>query len=73
MAPTGWKIHLKRCWEEMMGAIDNPRGVHPNLAAVFEGAFAKIEKIGGDIGTDKRSRKNPRTWADSNSNTMYLD
>ncbi|KAJ6614053.1 hypothetical protein B0H10DRAFT_2046363, partial [Mycena sp. CBHHK59/15] len=56
----------------MMGAIDNPHGVHPNLAAVFEGAFAKIEKIGGDIGTDKRRRKNPRTWADSNSNTMYL-
>ncbi|KAJ6598587.1 hypothetical protein B0H10DRAFT_2085844 [Mycena sp. CBHHK59/15] len=73
MAPTGRKIHLKGCWEEMMGAIDNPRGVHPNLAAVFEGAFAKIEKIGGNIGMDKRRRKNPRTWTDKNSNTMYLD
>ncbi|KAJ6597889.1 hypothetical protein B0H10DRAFT_2086842 [Mycena sp. CBHHK59/15] len=57
----------------MMGAIDNPRRVHPNLVAIFEGAFAKIEKIGGDIGTDKRRRKNLCTWADSNSNTMYLD
>ncbi|KAJ6608001.1 hypothetical protein B0H10DRAFT_2069270 [Mycena sp. CBHHK59/15] len=57
MAPTGWKIHLERCWEEMMGAIDNPRGVHPNLAAVFEGAFAKIEKIGGDIGQTRGEGK----------------
>ncbi|KAF7370832.1 SWIM-type domain-containing protein [Mycena sanguinolenta] len=36
------RIHLKRCWDEMMDAIDNPRGVHPKLAAVLEGAFTKI-------------------------------
>ncbi|KAJ7120878.1 hypothetical protein C8R44DRAFT_877205 [Mycena epipterygia] len=40
---------------------------------VLEGAFAKIENIGGDIGRDKRRRKNPRTWDDNNANTMYLD
>ncbi|KAF7344983.1 SWIM-type domain-containing protein [Mycena venus] len=69
----GRVIHLKRCWEDMMGVINNPRGVHPKMAAVLEGAFAKIENIGGDIGRDKRRRKNPRTWDDNNANIMYLD
>ncbi|KAF7372301.1 SWIM-type domain-containing protein [Mycena venus] len=69
----GRVIHLKRCWENMMGVINNPRGVHPKMAAVLEGAFAKIENIGGDIGRDKRRRKNPRTWDGNNANTMYLD
>ncbi|KAJ7474946.1 hypothetical protein FB451DRAFT_1465249 [Mycena latifolia] len=58
------KIHLKRCWEDMMGVLDNPRGVHPKMAAILEGAFGKIERIGGDIGKDKRRRTNPRTWDD---------
>ncbi|KAJ7656928.1 hypothetical protein DFH06DRAFT_1328467 [Mycena polygramma] len=66
-------IYLKRCWEEMMGVIENPRGVHPKMAAVLEGTFSKVERIGGDIGRDKQRRKNPRTWDDNNSNTMYLD
>lgn len=56
-----------------MGVLDNPRGVHPKLAAILEGGFTKIERIGGDIGRDKRRRKNARTWDDNNANTMYLD
>ncbi|KAJ6628637.1 hypothetical protein B0H10DRAFT_1671379, partial [Mycena sp. CBHHK59/15] len=73
MFSEGRITRLKRCWEDMMGVLDNPRGVHPKMATVLEGAFTKIEQIGGDIGRDKRTRKNPRTWDDNNSNTMYLD
>jgi hypothetical protein len=43
------------------------------MAAVLEGTFGKVERIGGDIGKDKRRRKNPRAWEDNNSNTMFLD
>jgi hypothetical protein len=57
----------------MMDVIENPRGIHPKMAAVLESTFGKVERIGGDIGKDKRRRKNPRTWADNNSNTMFLD
>ncbi|KAJ7462498.1 hypothetical protein FB451DRAFT_1495668 [Mycena latifolia] len=63
------KIHLKRCWEDMMGVLDNPHRVQPKMAAVLEGAFGKIERIGGDTGKDKR-RTNPRTWDDNNSNII---
>jgi hypothetical protein len=58
----------------MLDVIENPQGVRPKMAAVLENTFGgKVERIGGDIGKDKRRRKNPRTWADNNSNTMFLD
>lgn len=56
-----------------MDLLDSPQGVHPKLATVLESAFVKVEKIGGDIGKDKRRRTNPRTWEDNNENTLYLD
>ncbi|KAJ6607443.1 hypothetical protein B0H10DRAFT_2071742 [Mycena sp. CBHHK59/15] len=57
----------------MMELLENPRGVHPKMAKVLEKTCSKLEKVGGDIGRDKRRRTNPRTWADNNENTMYLD
>jgi hypothetical protein len=57
----------------MLGAVDSPGGVHPKMASQLENVFERIEKVGGDIGEDKRRRKMPRTWADSTENTMYLD
>ncbi|KAJ7160655.1 hypothetical protein C8R43DRAFT_947865 [Mycena crocata] len=71
--PESRKLHLKRCFEDMMGVLDNTHGVHPETASILETAFGKIERIGGDIGKDKRRRTHARTWEDNNSTTMYLD
>ncbi len=58
MFSEGRKINFKRCWDDMIGVTNNPRGVHPKMAAILENAFAQIEKVGGDIGRDKRRGEN---------------
>ncbi|KAJ7466400.1 hypothetical protein FB451DRAFT_945412, partial [Mycena latifolia] len=67
------RVNLKRCFDDIMNLMEDPRGVHPKMAKVLEKACGKMEQVGGDIGRDKRRRTNARTWADNNEKTMYLD
>ena len=48
-------------------------GVHPKMGSVLEGVFGRIERVGGDVGKNKRRRTSPHTWKDSTQNTMFLD
>jgi hypothetical protein len=43
------------------------------MGSIFGNVFREVEEVGGDIGKDKRRRKNPHTWKDSTKNTLYLD
>jgi hypothetical protein len=65
--------HLKRCFEDLLDVTSIETGVHPKMAYILEGVFQDIERVGGDVGRDKRRRKNQHTWKDSNRNTLYLD
>ncbi|KAJ7572445.1 hypothetical protein C8J56DRAFT_1081956, partial [Mycena floridula] len=64
---------LKRCLDDMLDTATAPGGVHPKMAKVLDKVFTQIEKVGGDIGANKRRRTMPRTWKDSNANTLFLD
>ncbi|KAJ7678815.1 hypothetical protein B0H17DRAFT_944186, partial [Mycena rosella] len=67
------KLDLKMCFDDIMKLMDNPRGVHPKMAKILDDACGRMKKVGRDIAVDAGRRKNPRTWRDNNSNTMYLD
>lgn len=67
------QIHLKSCLGEIMDLMDDPRGVHPKLARKLESVCGQVEKVAGDMCRDKRWRKNPRTWKDTNEKTMFTD
>ena len=65
---------LKRCLDELLGCYDNARGgAHPKAAREFEKVFGALEKVGGEVGENKRRRTGARTWKDHTNNTMYID
>jgi hypothetical protein len=68
-------LHLKRCFDDILDAAASPTGIHPKMGSIFGNVFREVEEVGasGDIGKDKRRRKNPHTWRDSTKNTLYLD
>jgi len=66
-------LHLKRCFDDILDAAASPTGIHPKMGSVFDNVFRKVEEVGGDIGKDKRRRRNPQTGRDSTRNTLYLD
>lgn len=66
-------MHLKRCFDDMMQEAVMPQGVHPNLAVKFDEIFWLVERVGGDIGCEKRRHTSARTWADSTAITLYMN
>ena len=69
----GKSLHLKRCFDDILDSTVSPTGIHPKMGSVFDNVFRNVEEVGGDIGKDKRRRKNPQTWSDSTRNNFYLD
>ncbi|KAL0945116.1 hypothetical protein HGRIS_001434 [Hohenbuehelia grisea] len=67
------RLHLKRCFEEMIETAARPGGVHPKMAKALNRVFDGLDSVGGDISRHKRRRKAQRTWKDSNANTLYLE
>ncbi|KDR83833.1 hypothetical protein GALMADRAFT_110768 [Galerina marginata CBS 339.88] len=65
--------HLKRCFEDMLIESSHGTGVHPKMGSILDNVFKQVERVGGDIGKHKRRRHNPKTWKDSNKNTLYLN
>ncbi|KAF5367894.1 hypothetical protein D9757_011246 [Collybiopsis confluens] len=63
----------RKNFEELMNTAGQSRGVHPKLGQYLKRAMDEVDKVGGDIGIEKRKRKMPRTWKDSNEITLYLD
>ncbi|KAJ7809833.1 hypothetical protein B0H13DRAFT_1927726, partial [Mycena leptocephala] len=40
-------LNLKRCWDDMMDVIENPRGVHPKMAAVWKVLLERLKELAG--------------------------
>ena len=45
-------------------------GVHPKMAAVLDGVFEWVEKVGMDIGKHKQRKTSQRTWKDSTTTSV---
>ena len=67
----------KNEFKDILEVAASPTGIHPKMRSImiFDNVSKKVtvEEIGGDIGKDKRRRRNPQTWRDSTKNTLYLD
>ena len=55
-------LHLKQCFDDILDDAVSPTGIHPKMGSVFDNVFRNVEEVGhgGDIGKDKRRRKNPQ-------------
>ncbi|KIK58321.1 hypothetical protein GYMLUDRAFT_146041, partial [Collybiopsis luxurians FD-317 M1] len=54
---------LKRtqeAFENMLSAASQGQGVHPKLGQILKRTFDQVEKVGGDIGKEKRRQTMPR-------------
>jgi len=54
--------YLKRNIDDMLDAIYGPTGAHPKTIASVNAVFDHLNKVGGEIGRDKRRRKSTPTW-----------
>ena len=62
-----------RCFDDLLEVAQLPSGMHPKMATVLEDVFGPLERIGNEIGQEKRHKTNPQTWKDSSRNTLYLN
>ncbi|KIY68663.1 hypothetical protein CYLTODRAFT_252877 [Cylindrobasidium torrendii FP15055 ss-10] len=63
----------REAFNDIMDVAQRQNGVHGKLARIMKRTLADVDKLGGDLGRDKRRRTGARTWKDSNANTLYND
>ena len=50
--------HLKRCFDDdMLIASSSSAGLHPKMGSIQDHVFRQVEKVGSDLGKQKRRRK----------------